>query len=51
MSEPDRTRLTHERAQYKRQSAERTIASLNAQMQIDQLYTHINYSWQPQQYI
>ena len=43
--------MTHERAQYKRQSAERIIASLNAQHQIDQSYNHNNYSWQPQQYI
>ena len=51
MSEPDRTRLTHDRAQYKRQSAEKTIASMNAQQQVNQSYLNNNYSWQPQHQI
>ena len=50
MSEPGRTRLAHERAQYKKQISDRKIASLNAHMQIDQSYTHNDYSWQPPQF-
>ena len=45
MSEPDRTRLTHERALYKRESADRTLAALS-----HQAYAPNPYNWQHQQH-
>ena len=44
MSEPDRTRLTHERALYKRESADRTLAALSHQS-----YSPNQYALQHQQ--